>query len=352
MKSLTVLALAAIIAMMALPLSSATTMHATIDSQTNVANVNTTSNYVLYYTYPAGSNASKQLNGTVMWLNATSYVNGTTRQELQQDMNQVKIAGNTSSGTINASTNSTSNQTIIHVVNATISYHVHAFANQTNLTVYRNMTLHLTITNVTKKTGSNTTVIDMSWRAFGVQGKLESTFHGNLAVRVPFLNVTVNADITSKMDVNELGDLSLGDGNSGAGGINLGLFFDQSGFNSNVATYSTVNFHVFGVPLTSWVRVYDSNSNTTTFYYNTTTNYTVNSTINDNGSIYTLKLRIDPSAAVTTTGDAEATSSNLLAIVSGSGTTFPVQDIVVIGITVVILVAGSIAFLARRRRGK
>ena len=47
MRYSVVLMLALVIGMMAIPLGSATTMHATINTQTNVANVNTTSNYVL-----------------------------------------------------------------------------------------------------------------------------------------------------------------------------------------------------------------------------------------------------------------------------------------------------------------
>ncbi|EQB66128.1 MAG: hypothetical protein AMDU3_IPLC00001G0294 [Thermoplasmatales archaeon I-plasma] len=352
MRYSVVLMLALVVGMMAIPLGSATTMHATLNTQTNVASVNTTSNYVLYYTYSAGSNASNQLNGTVMWLNATSYVNATTRQEIQQDMNHVDVSGNASSGTVNATGTSSTNATVIHVINATIAYQVHAFANQTNLTVYRNMTLHMTVTNFTKKTGSNSTVVDMSWRAFGVQGKLESMFRGNLAVKVPFLNITVNASITSNIDVNELGDMNLGIGGGNSGSIDLRMLFEQSGFNGDIASYNTVNFHVFSKPLSTWVRVYDSSANTTTFYYNASTNYTVNSTINDNGSIYTLKLRIDPSAAMTTNGDAEVTSANDLAIVSyspqGASTTYLVAIVVI----AVVLVGGISGYAVSRRRRK
>ncbi len=352
MRYLIVLMLAVVISMMTMPLGSATTMHATIDTQTDVANVNTTSNYVLYYTYPAGSNASNQLNGTAMWLNATSYVNATTRQEIQQDMNQVEINGNTSAGGVNATGTSSTNRTVIHVINATISYHVHAFANQTNLTVYRNMTFHLTATNITKKTGGNSTVIDMSWRAFGVQGKLESTFHGNLAVKMPFVNLSVNESITSNIDVNELGDLSLGLGSGNSGSLDLSGLFEQTGFNGDIASYNTVNFHVFSKPLTSWVRVYDSSANTTTFYYNATTNYTINSTINENGSIYTLKLRIDPNAAMTTNGDAEVTSANDLAIVSASNQGLSTTYIIGIVVVAVVLIGGISGYVISRNTKK
>ena len=351
MKSVLLLTLLVVFSLLAVPLTSATTMNTTINTQTNVATVNTTSNYVLYFTYPTNSSASRELNGSVMWLNATSYVNGTTRQELQQDMYRAEVnASASSAGSANLSSTAGSNQTVMHVVNATITYHVHAFANQTNLTVYRNMTLHMTVTNVTKNTGSNSTVIDMSWRAFGIQGKLESTFHGLLAVEVPALNMTVNAAITTTIDVNELGDMSLGFDNGNSGTLDLSGFFQSDGFNGDLATYSTVNFHVFSEPLSGWVKVYDSSTNSTTFYYNKTTTYAVNSTINENGSIYTLKLRIDPHGTLTTNGYAEVTSANDLMVVSGPQSGLPVVAIAGVAAIVVVVLIGAGAYVIKKKR--
>ncbi len=358
MRSVTILTLAVVLSLLAVPLSSATTMQATVNTHTNVATVNTTSNYVLYYTYPADSNASKELNGTVAWLNATSYVNGTTRQEIQQDMNSAEVTssastnGSNSSSATGVNASSSSNQTVIHIVNATITYHVHAFANQTNLTVYRNMTLHMTITNVTKKTAGNSAVIDMSWRAFGVQGRLESTFHGMLAVRVPYLNTTVNAEITTTIDVNELGDMSLGFENGNAGNLDISGFLEQDGFNGDLATYSTVNFHAFGQPLFSWVKVYDSNTNSTTFYYNTSSKYAVNSTINDNGSLYTLKLRIDPHGSLTTNGYAEVSSANDLAVTSVPPSGLSGVTVALVSVVVTLALIGAISYVVRTKRVK
>lgn len=351
MKSVLILTLAVVLSLLAVPLTSATTMDVAINTQTDVATINTTSNYVLYYTYPANSSASQELNGSVMWLNATSYVNGTTRQELQQDMYRTEVnASSSTTGGANASSTAEGNQTVMHVINATMIYHVHAFANQTNLTVYRNMTLHMTVTNVTKQSGNNSTVIDMSWRGFGIQGKLESTFHGTLDVRVPVLNVTVNAGVTTTIDVNELGDLSLGLGSGNGGTLELGGFFQSNGFNGDLATYSTVNFHVFNEPLSGWLKVYDSGTNSTTFYYNKTTTYAVNSTINDNGSIYTLKLKIDPHGALTTSGYAEVSSANDLMVVSGPPSGMSEAAIAIIGVGVVVILIGAGAYILRATR--
>ena len=100
--------------------------------------------------------------------------------------------------------------------------------------------------------GNGRIVLDRN--RFGVQGKLESTFHGNLAVKMPFVNLSVNESITSNIDVNELGDLSLGLGSGNSGSLDLSGLFEQIGFNGDIASYNTVNFHVFShiaVPL-SW----------------------------------------------------------------------------------------------------
>ena len=162
-------------------------------------------------------------------------------------------------------------------------------------------------------------------------------------------NITL---IQRNIDVNELGDMNLGLGNGNSGSLDLSMLFEQSGFNGDIASYNTVNFHVFSRPLSTWVRVYDSSANTTTFYYNATTNYTVNSTINDNGSIYTLKLRIDPNAALTTNGDAVANSANDLAVVSYSPQVASTSYIVAIVVIAVVVVGGISGYVISRRRKK
>ena len=380
MRRVLIAALVVIAVLMAVPLSSATTIHATINTKTNEGYVNATSNYVMYYTYPNNSSASQQLNGTVIWLNATSYLNSSGMQSLGEDINNnaqgsnhdnhpamdsselndsSNSTDNSNSTTTNVTSNSTANSTIlplVHVVNATLNYQLHVFANSTNLTVFRNLTINLKISNITKKVGNNSTIIDMSWRAFGVQGVLSSDFRGNLRIHDPFLKMTVTEQEDSmNMDVNQLGDFgSFGEGDHSNSYLQLGPVFQDGGFGPNVIGFNTINFHVFSVPLNQWVRVYDSSTNSTTFFYNATSNYTLNASMSYNGSNYTIKLKTDPSAAITTNGNAKPNSANELVVSSAAAptSTGPSSiDVVVLGIVILVAV-GATAVMVRSRTTK
>ena len=383
MRRVLIAALVVIAILMAVPLSSATTIHATINTKTNEGYVNATSNYVMYYTYPNNSSASQQLNGTVIWLNATSYLNSSGMQSLGEDINnntqgsnhdnhpamdanEVNDSSNStdnSNSTTNSTTSGTSNSTtnttilpLVHVVNATLNYQLHVFANSTNLTVFRNLTINLKISNITKKVGNNSTIIDMSWRAFGVQGILSSDFRGNLRIHDPFLKMTMTEqEVNMNMDVNQLGDFgSFGEGDHSNSYLQLGPVFQDGGFGPNVIGFNTINFHVFSVPLNQWVRVYDSSTNSTTFFYNATSNYTLNASMSYNGSNYTIKLKTDPSAAITTNGNAKPNSANELVVSSAAAptSTGPSSiDVVILGIVILVAV-GATAVMVRSRTTK
>ena len=386
MRKALILTLVIVAALLAVPLSSATVINATINTKTNVGYVNATSNYVLYYTYPSNSSTSKALNGTVIWMNATSYLNTSGIQQLDQNMiesgdqneqqnasqhrdqimygNDLKDSNNSTNSTDftnstdNSTTNSTSNVTMpaVHVVNATLKYQLHTFASSTNLTVFRNLTITLKISNITKKVGNNTTVIDMSWRAFRVQGQLMGEFRGKLNVMDPSQGLNVQSDVNTNMDVNTLGGFgNFGEDGNGYGNFQFGNMFSNDGFGSNVLGFDTINFHVFSVPLTQWTRVYQSSTNSTTFYYNASTNYSLNSSVSYNGSNYTLKLKTDPSAAITTNGNAVPTSSNELAVSSVSGPSTLVSQtdaLLITGIVVIVAIGLAAVFVRQRTRKK
>lgn len=354
------------------PLSSATTIHAMINTKTNEGFVNATSNYALYYTYPNNSSDARQLNGTVIWMNVTSYLNSSGRQLLEGDMNENQNQGQGDSqdnsphfdgvSDQNDSSNSTNTTTIsnvsntssptVHVVNATLKYQMHAFANDTNLTIYRNLTIDLKISNITKKVGNNSTIIDMSWRAFRVQGELMGHFNGKLELKNPYSQINDSFSVNSNMDVNLLGDM--GDFGEDGNGFSLGRIFEGGIFNAHVMNYQTIDFHVFSVPLSQWTRVYDSATNTTTLYYNASSNYSLDESISLNGSDYTLKLLTDPSASITTTGKAIPTSSNeLIVLNAGAPSSFLPTSTLLIVIAVIALVGiGTAVILMRRRAGK
>ncbi len=366
MRSALILTLVVVAALLAVPLSSATVIHATINTKTNEGYVNATSNYVLYYNYPNNSSTSKALNGTVIWFNATSYLNSTGKMQLGGDMNEYKDqqgndqahamdAATSENTTTNSTTNTTTNSThlpVMHVVNATLKYQMHAFASATNLTVYRNLTIDLKISNITKKVGNNTTIIDMSWRAFGVQGKLMSDFRGQLQMVNPNMGLNFQYYVNTNMDVNQLGNFgSFGGIGNDQGNFELGSFFEDGGFGANVMNYNTINFKVFSVPLNQWARQYNSATNSTTFYYNASSNYSLNSSMSVNGQNYSIKLMTDPSAAITTNGYASVNSANELAVSNASPP--PVLSLGIeaaIGVGIVALIAIGLVALRLRQK--
>lgn len=372
MRKVLLVTLIMVAALLAVPLSSASTIHATINTKTNEGYINATSNYVLYYTYPSNSSSAAALNGTVVWMNATSYLNSSGREFLGHDMNDYQdqqarpdqsyygndqndandSGGSTLSG--NFTSNATANASMpqLHVVNATLKYQVHAFATSTNLTVYRNLTIELKISNITRKVGNNTTIIDMSWRAFNVQGQLMGQFRGNLDFQLPSVGLSEQSDVRTSLDVNTLGDLGdFGDQGQGNGNLNLGAFFSGGGFGSRIQNYDTIDFNVFSVPLQHWTRVYDNATNSTTFYYNASTSYSLNQSSSMNGQNYTLKLKTDPSAAITTNGDAKATSSNELAVYNAAATSgISTESYALIAVVIVAVVAIGIATVVVRSK--
>jgi|GEM_PF-1049807 len=367
MKALALVTLALVVGLFAVPLSSATVMHATIDTQTNVATINASSNYALFLTYPSNSSMSQELNGTVEWYNSTSYLNSSGMMQLGSDMNERGFAGQNISGDSRANnsrnnihanstndTNSTQEGPQVHVVNATLNYQVHIFANETNLTVYRNLTMALRITNITEKVGNNSTIVDMSWRAFGVQGKLMSDFHGMFKLSNPNKRISIESQLNTNMDVNQLGDMGIGDQFTGGFNFELGDLFENGGFGNHLQTFSTINFHVFSVPLNNWTRVYNSGTNTTTLYYNTTASYLLNESQNINGNIYSLRVKADPSASLTTYGYAVPTSSNALTVYATSPQigSSSIDLIIVAAVVVVAIVSLAAALIIRKKSRK
>ncbi len=353
MRIATLAIFAMVLGLMAVPLSSATVMHATINTQTNTGYVNASSNFALVLTYPENSTLSKEFNGTVIWYNATATISGNYTSEIQGDMNnensgtgQARTMDNGTDSSDNNSHNSTIPQSAVHVVNASINYQLHVFANQTEMKVFRNLTLYLTITGITKQVG-NRTVIDMSWRSFEVQGQLMSDLHGHFLFKNPYFGTTVESNFSMNTDVNQLGDLSFGHMGGMNGGMDLGEIFGGLGFHED--SYATINFHVFNRPLSGWTKVYNSAANTTTFYYNTSASLLLNESVNYNGAQYTLKVTADPSSSLTVNGYAKPTSANELAIYASPPAQISTGTLLIVGVVLVVLIGLVAAVMVARR---
>ncbi|MEM3363163.1 MAG: hypothetical protein QXR21_02550 [Thermoplasmatales archaeon] len=348
MKALASIIAAIAIAAVLIPTASATVIHATVNENKNVATINASSNYELFYTYPNDSEQSKLLAGTTIWFNGTAFINSSGILDLQRFVRNGsgdymgRLHGNESNWTgsderpgANSTIVNNTSEPQLHVINASIFYQLHVRGTNTNLTVYRNLTLNIVITNITKHVG-NRTVIDMSWRAFEVQGEFMASLHGIL-----------NFDSQKKMldyntDINELGDLRMGDDSH--------LFsLNQVLGNSFYLNRNTINFNVFSVPLTQWVSHYNAATNTTFFYYNVSNSLFYNSTENINGMNYTLKIIQDPSATLSVMGKVKPISANELAVVPTSSVS-PIYEYIAAVVLTILVISAIVVFIVRRRK--
>jgi len=194
MRSIIVLALVSFLILgAAIPLSHASTLNATINPKTNMANVTATSNFVAVLTFPSTSFLSN-LNGTVITLNGSAVISSTYLSSLSQDVERGDDSNNSSSN------NTTGPQ--LHVVNATLYLYYKFIATNTSITVFRNLTLNMTITNILRNISGHE-VISMNWRAFKVQGKLMANI--NAFMHLKTRNQNFSMKVSESFDVNELG---------------------------------------------------------------------------------------------------------------------------------------------------
>ncbi|MGC8574380.1 MAG: hypothetical protein ACP5LC_02515 [Thermoplasmata archaeon] len=324
MRSLTIMVGILVLAMAMVPLASGAQVNATINTHTNVANVNATSNYVMVLNYPNGSMLSQALSGKNFYLNGSSTITSSSIGVLDQSIE-------------NESNNSTSGFTP-HVVNATILYSYKAVANNTTMKVYRNLTLEMSITNILKKVDGHY-VIDMSWRAFRVQGELMSTINGR------------------EIDVNDMGaQMFLGED-----------FGDHTmGIPSDIKHMHSLDFQIFNVPLSQWNKQYNSTSNVTIFsynygrdiWYNSSWNFSSNGGFfgndNNNSGNYSISIHYDPSSEIAVTGYANVNSANTLVVENSSTNSYLGlnSESIIAGvlITIIIIIAALGVVLYRRKK--
>lgn len=323
MRSITIMVGVLILAMAMVPLASGAQVNATINTHTNVANVNATSNYVMVLNYPNGSMLSQVLSGKNFYLNGSSTITSSSMGVLDQSIE-------------NESNNSTSGFTP-HVVNATILYSYKAVANNTTMKVYRNLTLEMSITNILKEINGHY-VIDMSWRAFRIQGELMSTINGR------------------EIDINDMGDqMFIGDD-----------FGDHNwGIPKGIKDMHSLDFQVFNVPLSQWNRQYNSTSNITIFtynygrdiWYNSSWNFSSNSGFfgndNNNSGNYSISVHYDPSSRIAVTGYANVNSANTLILENSSANSYLGlnSESIIAGVLItIIIIIAALGIVAYRRK--
>jgi len=342
MRSIIVLAIVSfLIVGAAIPFSHASTLNATINPKTNVANVTATSNFVAVLTFPSTSLLSS-LNGTELTINGSAVISSTYLSYLSQDVERGDDGNNSNS------TNSSVPQ--LHVVNATLYFYYKFIATNTSFTVYRNLTLNMTITNILQNVNGHQ-VISMNWRAFKVQGELMANLNAFLHLKIRNENLSTN--VTESLDINELGDqfdfgdkFILGDNGMISGDMMENIF-------GHFKHIDTIDFHEFNVPLSQWNRVYNPTLNETIYTYTINRNIWVNETFNSTElGNFTLSYHYDPSSSIAVMGNAVVGPNNTLEIVSSSSTS-SMTNYVIVGIAAIVVLAGIVgAVLFAKRRKK
>ena len=336
MRSIIVLALVSFLILgAAIPLSHASTLNATINPKTNMANVTATSNFVAVLTFPSTSFLSN-LNGTVITLNGSAVISSTYLSSLSQDVERGDDSNNSSSN------NTTGPQ--LHVVNATLYLYYKFIATNTSITVFRNLTLNMTITNILRNISGHE-VISMNWRAFKVEGKLMANI--NAFMHLKTRNQNFSMKVSESFDVNELGDqLGIGENDLMSGDLMEHIF-------SNFSHKDTIDFTEFKVPLSQWNRVYNPTLNETIYTLTINKNVWANVTISS-GELGNLNLsyHYDPSSSIVVMGNAVVGPNNTLEIVSSTSSANVATTYAIAGIAVIVVVVGIAAavFYAKRRK--
>ncbi|MGC8662790.1 MAG: hypothetical protein ACP5SF_01385 [Thermoplasmata archaeon] len=299
-KIIALSAILVVVLSLMIPAAYGSTLKITLYPNKNLANVNLESESKLIFTYPNGSSISDQLKGT--------YVNESFSETFNHPSDHAIafMEGYLKSRYHNVTVN-----------NMTVIFNLTKKANYTTMIIYKNLSINLWLTGIFNKTKSETKV-NMSWRAFEVK----DSFYIN------------------GYDINHFG-------------YYLGSMGMLSHMMNRINNQSTINFTSLSTALKTWNRTYDSATNTTTFYYNSSLNVLlslkVNSTGFQNSGNYTLKILYDPSSTITVPGYATATNNsiNILPMAPATSST----NFILIGIIVaaVVIVVAGIAISIRKK---
>ncbi len=295
----------------AIPAAGASTLTVTINPASKAAELKSVSTTTITLTYPADSTLSQELSS---YSSSASYsgsfaVSSSAVSQLQSGF-AIRDA-------------------LAHIQNVSYSYSSVAKGNATALVITKSTNITAWVTDVF--TVANGSVhVDLRWRAFAVPG-----------------NMTVNLQ-GHNIDLNLVGSAI---GLPLRGHPLISAFLVARFSRDRAWNAATLNFSALDTPLTTWTRNYDASTNTTTFSKVVSGTATLTATEMFDGQKYTLTVESDPSATITTRGDATA-SADALAITGGVSTVVssPSFEMLAVGAAVA-LVAGLGAFyLVRRSR--
>lgn len=295
----------------AVPLASASSLTVHVYPNQNKAEVTAVSDTKIVFTYPNNSTVSNWLMQNVQNESYTMYVN------ISYGQSPIAFF----EGFLR------SHYANISVDNMSVALHLNLVRNSTQLVINKNMNIVIWVSGIFNKSKNGTTIANMSWRDFAVNGQFEVNYHG------------------TNMDINEVGGVM----------PNMGYLMYTSNTEyskySDFADRATINYSSLSAPLTHWNRVYSSSLNSTdfTYIYNRTISY--NASFSINGQNYTLNMSYDPSASIVVPGYATASDNNLIISSTAPNTAFPYLLAGIAAVVVIVIVLAA-AMLIRSRNLK
>ncbi|MGC8497038.1 MAG: hypothetical protein ACP5NL_03450 [Thermoplasmata archaeon] len=305
-KTISLIVMALVITSISVPLVSASSLTVHVYPAKNQAEINAVSNTKIVFTYPNQSAISDVLNGT----------NYSYSMEVNITHGDSSIAF--FEGFLR------SHYTNISVENMSVTMNVRAVANNTTLVITKNMNINIWISGIFNKTKNGTTIANMSWRDFAVNGKFDVNYNGKT------------------WDINEAGGMM---NNVMGNGWNIFYLMFE---NNHFLARSTINYSALKAPLTDWNRNYDASNNSTSFTYVYNKIISFNSSADINGAKYTLNMSYDPSATIVVPGYATASGDSLIITPTASATAFPYLLVGIAAVVVIVIVLGA-ALIMRRK---
>lgn len=308
-RGLASLAVLSLILIAAAPAAYASTLTVNLNPNTKTADFNSVSTTTIILTYPENSSLSNALNG---YHSSSSLSGSFSGSSDAAGMLQSRFDDEDSHVRIN---------------NMTVSVSSTAKANSTALVVEKTTNITASVTGVF--TVVNGTVhANLRWKAFSVPGDWTL----NLEDREVEVNL-VGSAVTEQLSDHPLMATAL-----------VGMFGDFGLWRKPMLNFSSLN-----TPLSTWTRNYNSVTNTTTFSKTISGESNLRITADFNGQNYSLTVKSDPSASISTVGYAEASGDTLVL----QGTPAYLSPIVwVAGAVLVVVLAGAAAVIYRRSRAR
>jgi len=270
-RLLPILALTAFL-IAATPAVYASTLKVSLNPANQTATVTSSSSTVLILTYPSNSSISHYLrnySSSVTWKGSF---------------------GGDSEGTLVLQGGLEEQDHDVRIKSMNVSYSLKATGNATAFVLNKQTDITAVVTGVFKVVNGTVTA-DLDWKAYHVPG--------DMTLKLEDHTVEVN-------HVGSTFETQLGDRPYIAGAFSA-MFGGEGLWHK-----STLDFSALNSPLSTWTRNYDSVSNTTTYSKTVNGQESLNASASFNGQRYTLSVKSDPSADVSTPGYAIASGNSLV----------------------------------------